>query len=401
MSFDALRADALGAYGAERPATPNLDRFADEAVTFERAHASAQATPTSFAGAFTGSYPFRTFRGWQLTTDRTLAAQFQATGYRTAFFANNIQLMPERGFSAGFDAYHVLPTGDDEDMLPRVLAWLEEEAEPPFFAWFHFLSPHSPYEARPLAEPFYEAGYEGPFARTTRGQFIVTSEADRKRVEDLYTGEVYYADWIFGQLIDRLTKLGLRDDTLIVVTSDHGEEFGEHGQYQHNHVFEEVARIPLLIGHPDLAGPLRSRRPASNVDLWPTLAGLAGLAAPEGPLDGYDLLGEVPDDRVKIVAAMTHSVDRQLAVIQGEHKLIVVCAPEFDEMLFDLATDPGETSDRILDDPPRAEALAAAAEASFGEEPCAAMQKAAQGMPIEAGLTDEQIERLRSLGYIQ
>ena len=112
ISFDALRADALGVYGYDRGTSPNIDRWAQRAVVFDRAYASAQATPTSFAGAFTGRYPFRVFRGWQLEDEATLAASFKAAGYHTAFLANNIQVMAERGFGEGFDHY-VEPQAED------------------------------------------------------------------------------------------------------------------------------------------------------------------------------------------------------------------------------------------------------------------------------------------------
>ncbi|MDX1568938.1 MAG: sulfatase [Xanthomonadales bacterium] len=401
ISFDALRADALGVYGYERGTSPHIDRWASRAVIFDRAHASAQATPTSFAGAFTGRYPFRVFRGWQLEDEETLASRFRDNGFHTAFLSNNIQVMAERGFGVGFNDYVVRDAGDDEELLPQVLEWIDKAPDEPLFAWFHFLSPHTPYDARQMAERFYDPSYEGPFEETTTGEFSAETPADQARVRDLYDGEVFYADWIFRQVLDRLERKGLLEQTLIVLTADHGEEFLEHGQYQHNHVYEEVSRIPLIFWHAQLGSVVRSDQPVSNVDLFPTLAALAGFPADEKPMDGEDLTQPLPDDRVRIVAAMTHAHDRQIAIMQDRHKLILVCSPDYAELLYDLAADPGETRDIAPDDPPRVEALIEEATRLFGEDPCNAMAKATQGLPIESGLTEEQIERLRSLGYIQ
>ena len=401
ISFDALRADALGVYGYGRGTSPNIDRWASKAVVFDRAHASAQATPTSFAGAFTGRYPFRVFRGWQLEDEATLAARFREAGFHTAFLANNIQVMAERGFGVGFEDYVVRDTGDDEELLPVVLEWIDNAPDEPVFAWFHFLSPHTPYDAREMAEQFYDPSYAGPFEQTTTGEFSAETPADQARVRDLYDGEVYYADWIFQQVLDRLERKGLLEETLVVLTADHGEEFLDHGQYQHNHVYDEVARIPLIFWHAQLPSAVRSDDPVSNVDLFPTLPALAGLAPSDKPMDGQDLTRPLPENRVRIVAAMTHAQDRQIAVMQGGHKLILVCAPDYGEMLYDLAADPGETRDIAPDDPARVELLVAEATRLFGEDPCTAMAKATQGLPIESGLSEEQIERLRSLGYIQ
>jgi arylsulfatase len=302
VSFDALRPDHLGIYGYQRPTSPHIDAFAAESVVFDRASSAAGSTPTSFAAAFTGRLPPRVFRGWELAEAPTLASVFAAAGFETAFFANNVQLVAERGFDRGFGHYRILVgeeageggggIADDEQVLAEAQAWLRERTRTPFLAWVHFLSPHSPYSHRPMAEHFYRTPAEGRFAISTGHTFAVDSSAELERVVDLYDGQVFFGDHLFESLLDTVREAGLLDRTLIVLTSDHGEELMEHGGLQHRTVFEEVLRIPLIIRHPGVRRGRRSDAPVSNLDLLPTLAAIAGLEVP-GPTDGVSLLDPI------------------------------------------------------------------------------------------------------------
>ncbi len=399
ISFDSLRADALGLYGYSRPTSPNIDAFASKSLVFEHAYSAAQATPTSFASAWTGQLPFRVFRGWQLKDKETLAVKFAGAGYKTVGITDNQQLMPERGFAEGFQEYQLIPD-DDDKLLELTASWLKSNSDDKFFAWFHFLSPHSPYSYREMASDFYQADYQGRFEKTTGGKFEVHSEAELKRVRDLYDGEIFYADSLFQKILDQLVDLGIDKKTIIVLTSDHGEEFMDHGGLQHDSVYEEVIRIPMIIYHPDMPAGARTKIQFSNIDLYKTLPALVGVFS-DKVTDGLNLLEDVPEYRPIIATAMTASLKRQYGLIMQADKYHLDCRPEFAERLFNLHTDAGELNNLSLDNPNKLEVLYNTLELVTGKDPCQVMQHAVRGKNVASDLTKEQLERLKSLGYIQ
>lgn len=401
ISFDALRADALGLYGYNRETSPNLDAFAQEALVFESAYASAPVTPTSFASAFTGLYPYKVFLGWQMVPTTTLADVMTAAGYNTFALLNNVQLVAERHFDKGFVHYETGPW-KDLDLLEAAKSRLDDAVagDKPFFGWVHFISPHTPYEYRELSAHLAPPQEEGRFAQAVPGSFEIETEAELKRARDLYDGEVFFADHLFGAMIDHLEALGALEDTIIIVTADHGEEFMDHGQVQHNALYEELVRIPMLIRHPSSLAGSRTEVPFVNTDLLPTIAAITGAKAPEN-LDGVNLRGPVDANRHRIVTAMTNSNRYEVLSERGGEKLIQTCTPEYREELYDLAADPAEQKNIILDDPGLANQLADLLENQLGKEPCALIRAANQGKAPEDLLSAEQIEELKSLGYIQ
>lgn len=401
VSFDAMRADALGLYGYARETSPNLDAFAGEALVFERAYSSAPVTPTSFAGAFTGLYPYKVFVGWQMIPTTTLADVMSNAGYYTFALLNNVQLVTERHFDKGFARYDTGPWRD-LDLLYLARDTLDEalEKNQPFFGWIHFINPHTPYDYREMSAHLAPPQEEGRFATNVPGSFEIESEAELKRARDLYDAEVFFADHLFGALIDHLRQQGVLDNTIILVTADHGEEFMDHGQIQHNALYEELVRIPMLIRHPGHPVSTRTDVPFLNIDLLPTIASIVGAEAP-ADLDGIDLRGPIDHDRHRIVTAMTNNKRYEILSERGGKKLIQTCKPEYKEELYDLAADPGEKNNLILDDPTLATELSELLEAALGTEPCALIQAVNQGKTPQDLLSPEQIEELKSLGYIQ
>jgi len=399
ISFDALRADALGLYGYHRDTSPTLDRFAEQALVFDNAYTASPTTPTSFAAAFSGQYPFRVFIGWKLIPTITLASLMQDSGFHTFGFFNNVQLAAERNFGQGFDSFKVT-TWNDERVLEEAKGLLSEAAERRFFGWIHFISPHTPYKYREMSTQLAGPQTEGRYAVTTGGNFDIESDEELKRVRDLYDGEVYFGDDLFLQLLEHVESLGLTDNTVIIVTSDHGEEFMEHGQLQHNAVYQELIRIPLIISHPGLKEGARTNVPFVNVDLMPTIAAMAGIKSP-GDIDGIDLFNPFDANRFRLSAGMTNKKRFEIANEQAANKFILGCTPEFREELYDLLADSGEKNDLILDQPGQAGRLYAAMESIAMSDPCKAIINASQGRIPEELLSPEQIENLKSLGYIQ
>lgn len=406
ISFDALRADALGTYGYHRPTSPRIDEFAAQSLVFEQASVAGQATPTSFASAFTGELPFRVFRGWNLEHVPTLAAAFRDAGYATAGIMNNVQVMPERGFDQGFEHYEVLEEPRDRRVVERVAGWLDDGPERPFFLWAHFITPHTPYTYRDFAEAFYDPGYEGPLERSSGEKLKpedTPTEADRKQLRDLYDGEVLFADRLFGEMEDLLKAHDAWDDTIVVLTSDHGEEFLDHGGYGHHTLHREVLRVPLIIRHPGAGAPGRTDMRYLSTDLFPTLASLVDVPYPDY-IDGVSLVRSPWAGRPLVYVAMTGKTYRALAVRVRDDKLIVECSRPGGAKpvnLYDLAEDPAEQRDLIDQRPETVEALFAHLQDAAGEKPCDAIYDALAGKSMEEGLDDERIEQLRSLGYIQ
>jgi arylsulfatase len=400
ISFDALRADALGAYGFTLPTSPNIDAFAERSLVFDRAYTVAPVTPTSFAAAFTGMLPTRVFIGWNLISEDTLAERFTAAGYRTAAFVNNVQLTTERNFQRGFDTYEFYTSDPDESVLEKSTAWLDQHRDEKVFIWIHFLSPHSPYEYREMAAQFYDPDYSGAFERTTKGQFDTDDPAEIARIRSLYNGEVFYADSLFGTLIERLEALGFMDSSVVLLTADHGEEFKERGGFQHHRLTEENVHIPLIIYHPDVEEGARTDILTSNVDFFPTLLSVVGIQHEE-IIDGRDLTRLETEPQIVVGIAMTHQEERWVSLRRGSHKLIYMCMPEEGRELYDLEADPAELDNIASEERRLADSLYHQLSVILGGEPCVVQRNAVRGIAPDQGLSEETIRALKSLGYIQ
>ena len=400
LSFDALRVDAIGVYGYDRPVTPNLDRFAERAIILDRAYSAAPVTPTSFAAAFTAQLPFRVFRGWTLKDAPTMAEAFADAGYTTIGVFNNVQVTSERSFDRGFEHYTFFQSRtDDQVAFDKAIEVLSEHQDEKIFAWIHFNSPHSPYDYRDVSAHLYDPDYRGELERSSTASFHYDDPAEIARLRSLYDGEIFFIDGLFGQLIEFLEDAGILDRSLTVVTTDHGEEFGERGFFQHRHMTEESVRVPLLIRHPERTESVRLDQLYSHVDLWPTLAAATGIGY-DGQRDGWNLLAEPSADRAIVTVAMTDPEYRGMSLVQGRRKLILTCVPERHVEVFDLASDPGEVNNLAEADRswrPMMDVLKAAA----GGDPCRTIEDALAGVEQTEGLSAESIEGLRSLGYIQ
>lgn len=272
ISIDTLRADRLGTYGyTVRPTSPNLDALAQQSVVFERAFTAAPWTVPALAALLTGRYPVEV--GAYTNSDGvaadavTLAELFRQQGIATAQFNTHALLVNDHGgFRQGFDTVEpekLVPLAEGEHKTsfaasePALMTWLDAHRDQPFFLWIHDMSPHLP---------------------PTAGNPWLTTEGWSR-----YDAEVRHSDDIVGRLLRKLAELGIGENLLIVVTADHGEAFGdEHGLTGHQDVmYDEVLRVPLIIGSPAML-PRRVAAPVELVDVFPTIAALAGLPLPPG-----------------------------------------------------------------------------------------------------------------------
>lgn len=408
ITFDAFRADNLAAYGGREALTPRLDHFATESIVFANAYVAGQATPSSFAAGFTGSYPFRVFRAWRLVDTQTLARVFAANGYRTGAVLNNMQLVASRNFQQGFETYSVFRDQSDERPIEEFTEFLSVADERPFFAWVHLINPHSPYELREGSEHHYDPDYRGEYEKSSgaRVQTYKPGEmpsADVERIKSLYRGEVEFADRQFGKLIDLLHAEGLDGNTVIVVSADHGEAMDEHGVFGHHQLYEEIIRVPMLLRHPGAPPQVIDAR-VSNIDLLPTLTRLAGLDFVAGVVDGEDWSQGVDPGRALLSTQMTNKAKLSMALREGDFKFISWCTEKegFREELFDMAADPLETQNlaEVRDYADHMIRLYDRLVAEAGGEPCGVIAEAIEGGDI-MDVDEETLEALRSLGYIQ
>jgi arylsulfatase A-like enzyme len=263
-----------------------------------------------------------------------------------------------------------------------------------------FASPHTPYTHREISDHLAPLETQGRFWKEVPGHYDVMDDAELGRARALYDGEVFFADYLFGQLMQHLQQLDLADRTIVVVTADHGEEFMDHDKLGHKSLFEEVIRIPLLIRHPDAGKGARTAVPYLNIDLLPTLISMLGLEPPPG-IDGLDLRAPFPAPRTRVVTSMAGKKLLRIAVEQEGRKLMQVCLPVFREELYDLTTDPDERANIVLDHPGLASNLSAALIRLTRAEPCQLILSTMGDQAQEELLSPEQIEQLRSLGYIQ
>jgi choline-sulfatase len=385
ITIDTLRADALGAYGG-RAATPNLDALASVGARFTFAHAHAVMTLPSHASILTGRLPFehgvRDNAGFRLgEAPATLAELARTRGMATGAFVGAFPLDRQFGLGRGFDVYddvggRQVAQGElrlserrAEEVVTPAVEWIGRQAAP-WFAWVHVFDPHAPY-----APP-------APF--------------DRQYADHAYAGEVAYVDHALGPLLG--AARAAVNGTTVVITSDHGEGLGEHGELTHGtFAYETTLRVPLVIAQLPAASEEVAARvgtvvdaPARHIDILPTVAELIGLEAPSG-LPGRSLIGmERGDDEVQTYfEAMSPMLTRGWAPLRGViadgHKYIQVPIEE----VYDLRTDPREQRNLAAEEGDRLAALAGALDQMNAALPG---DRTADAPDVRA--------RLESLGYV-
>jgi arylsulfatase A-like enzyme len=372
--MDTLRADHVGPMGHARGTTPNLDAIARNALVFSQASSTASWTKASVASLMTSRLP--SLHGVEGYPDRlrssevTLAHVFSEAGYRTCAVGYNTWVFnPKFNLGSGFqDVFEVFDQSREggaraDAVVAEALDWILRAPEKPFFLYVHTIDPHAPYvpdaqyRAR-FVEPYdgeLTGRLEGPGRHTPRKKKDI-SEADLAFLRSLYDAEIAFADAMLGQLAERLAQLGLWDETTLIFTSDHGEEFLDHGSWSHGGtLYQEQLHVPLVLKAPASAG-LEARRCAqvvSLLDVAPTLCELARL--PNRPsFTGRSLLeayrGSVAPR--PIVAELRKEGQHQVSVRDGDRKYIRTLLPRPREELYDLALDPRETQNVLEDAPP-------------------------------------------------
>jgi arylsulfatase A-like enzyme len=405
ISIDTLREDHVGCFGYPRPTTPNLDAtLCKDGVVFEQAISQAPSTLPSHASMLTGLLPVH--HGASFAKKHalppevtTLAERLSAAGYRTASFNNGGQIRASWGLSQGFEVYRSLTNDHLKPVAAEALDWLDgvlaEGERRRIFLFLHTYEVHHPYtpSEKDLAV-FERSPYRGYLGRSVGYKDLQRinsggaplSSRDLEFIIDAYDAEIRSMDRALGTLLEALKQRGLYRDALILFTSDHGEEFHEHGWVGwHSHtLYDELLRVPLVVKLPgDRAAARRIGYQVRLTDLVPTVLDVLGMPEPEH-LDGTSLLPLIdgpPGGRRLAVSQRDNQ--RSSSIRSGDWKL-------WDQRLFNLDSDPGETLDVSAQYPDVENALRARLDQ--------ALEDAAEGADVE--LSKEEVERLKSLGYL-
>jgi choline-sulfatase len=381
VTVDTLRADRLGVYGAT-VRTPHIDRLAREGTWAPQATVHAPLTRPSHVSLFTGLYPpehgIRDNISPPLDAGVPLLAErFQRAGFATGAFIASTVIDRQSGLARGFDVYSDR-FNPNEDRKPgdvvadEAISWMAGKKK--FFAWVHLYDPHAPY--------------------VPPGRYA-TEYADRP-----YDGTVAWSDEVVGRMIDALRNAGSLDNTLVIVTSDHGEALGEHGEDVHGYfVYEATLRVPLVMRGPGVKPGTRLEGLPRTIDLFPTIVEMTRLEGPATPTSGRSLaaaLGgaktnDAPSFAESLVPLLHYGWSDLRAVRDGRWKYILAPRPE----LYDLDNDPGELKNLVDADPAKASAMRASIETQIRSE-----KTAARSNPTAAGVSPEQLERLGALGYV-
>ena len=430
ISIDTLRADHLPTYGYGRPTAPQIDEFAREASVFDRCCAEASRTLPSHATLLTGLYPethgMLSGRSVMAEELSTFAEVLHDSGYRTGAFVNCSFFDPKFKLDQGFGTYDFFheqqktldgqPLGRSAERTNRdVFRWLDEAPDEPFFLFVHYYDVHSdwrrsPYESPPEHRrrfeiekpPGFEFGDGEVFAslylrrRNERGMSY--GRAETAYLRSLYDGGIAYTDEQSGALLRRLREMELMDRSIVILLSDHGEEFQDHGKLLHLQVYEELVRVPLAIRFPPDDRPASPARVPSLVqlgDIMPTVLDYLGIEPPEN-LQGESFLPLLAGNGPGRQYAYARNHDGSQYAIRDERwKLILHDTEQLELELFDLDADPGETANLAGRQDERVHALFSELtrwrQEAFAERP--------ERME-ESDLDEETLKRLEALGYV-
>lgn len=418
--LDAAGAAHFGCYGYSRPTTPHIDRLASEGVLFERAYTPAVYTLAAMGSLWTSLYPDEhhaetAYDAALPTGPLTLAELLGARGILTSGWVANGMAGSGFGLDRGFTEFHEIyrEHGPDADAFGKVVpAWLAKAGARRFFAYLHFREPHFPYAPPP---PFTTRfGPDGPLPRSVRtdqgwldrinARRITLSPAEADHLVRLYDGNLAFADQEVGALRRALEASGLWEKTVVIVTADHGEAMLEHGFVGHNRqLYEESTRIPLLIRLPRGLGPVgtRVRTLVDLLDLAPTIADLFGVEHRDGAASAFHGRSLLPvmygAPGTPVVFTRTATAKRATYSVRDTRYTFIRSNRYGIEELFDRAVDPGERQDirqsRLIQSALQRQVLL---RWQLSLRRGADSEEAARPQ-----LTLEQIENLKTLGYIR
>lgn len=413
ISIDALRADHLSCYGYDRMTSPVLDELASRGTRFSRAFVNTHGTPPSHTTLLSSLYQ-ETHRvdldgGISHQNDHRIPEEvvlvqeiLQREGWRTVAVTGGGYMSAEFGFARGFDDFFDRAHGADEEAekLLEVLGRQTGEQRP-IFALFHTYEVHSPY-APPAGFEQLFGEYSGEIEPTNDALIAIQGKAskvlkksDFDYLEALYDGGIRYTDRILGDLFSALEKIDFLDNAVVIITADHGEEFGEHGGVLHGgKLYEELLHVPLIFFGTGVEQGVVDPRLVSLVDVAPTILAAAGLPIPER-MEGRDLLGDPSPAAWQEQRIFAQYGSQLYCVRTPRWKLIYRPAGER-VLLFDLRHDSSERRNLVQKNPETAAKLLAELEAWRRTR-----RRLDLTLRPQNELSVDKVEELRALGYAE
>ena len=404
ISLDTLRADHLGCYGYERPTSPFLDEVAAGGILYENAFVNTHGTPPSHATIFSSLYQ----ETHEVNQKRPIPENvvllpelLNEAGYLTIGVTGGGFMSANFGFDRGFEVFDssgsAIHTASKDllDLLRR-----HGDDPRPTFAFFHTYQVHSPYLPPKRYREIY-GQFESDIEPTNEVLLPIKetahehlTPADIEYLLAMYDGEIRHTDDVLRKMFGQLEEIGFFDNYVVVITSDHGEEFAEHGGLLHGiTLYEELLKVPLILAGSNLAGATVDDRLVSSVDIAPTILARAGVPVPE-TMAGSDLLGERPDVAEDRPAVFSQFQDILYGIRTPRWKLIWDTR-ERSLSLFDLEKDPAELHDVAEDHPERVRRLQRRLR-SWRRDTL--QLESTDSTEVE--MSQEQLERLEALGYI-
>jgi arylsulfatase A-like enzyme len=434
ISLDTLRADHLGCYGYERETSPAIDTLAEDSALFLNTYSSSPWTLSSHVSLLTSLNPMR--HGVHYENEKmdsslvTLADLLRQEGFACSAFTGGGFVNSVYGFSKGFDSYGQSSRGirqkdSAEWICASVLDWIDDHRDRDFFLFIHTYQPHNPFSSPPPFNSFFLDEDDRwdeidmlEYVGGKKGIFKKLPDRERRNIVNLYDGEIRYTDAkLIGPLMERLKELGIYDTSLIILTSDHGEEFYDHNGWEHGHtLYDELLKVPLIIKLPE-SQFAKTRIPTivRLIDVMPTILDEQGISVSGLDLDGKSLVPvlrgkEVADRRFVAYKAdniLDSHVPQKLSVNEERNKLILnrsFTAQQLDFFafpppepvpveLYDLSESPAEKKN-IVDEKPRiASRLVQLINDLYA--------KIKEGKSEKADIDKELLEQLRALGYLR
>lgn len=449
ITVDSLRADHVGCYGHERDTTPTIDALAADGISFN-AFANSTWTRASFPSIITSTYPLE-YGGFEyLSDDRTtLGETFKSADYDTAAFHSNLWLSRDYNYNRGFDKFYdsksdpgllsrlrtAAKLGMNHDSVGyRLLQWLYnateesvgvnigqtydhaekitneairwlDSAEEPFFAWVHYMDVHHPYMPHEHSLDLLGVDYE-----ITRREAIKLrrkmlesprdiSKLERQQLLNLYDGEIRWTDEQIARLVDAVERQFDREETAYVITSDHGEEFFEHGRFSHNRgMYDEILRVPIVVNGADRVQNIKARGHQSGLhellDVAPTCCALAGVSIPKFYRGRSLIHSTASREDVTVFSQTLRNAEPKISARNRDWKFIWDLASSSRE-LYDIGSDPEESNNVVSG----RTGLAREFESRV-QEHLNSLRQPDEALP-EVEMGEETESRLRNLGYLE
>ncbi|MFI5322924.1 MAG: sulfatase-like hydrolase/transferase [Thermodesulfobacteriota bacterium] len=439
ISIDTLRSDVLSSYGSKEVSTPNIDSIAADGTLFKNAFSAAPWTLPSFSSMMTGVSPtvHKTYTAESRLPDKfiTIAEYLRDAGYHTAAIGDNVFLQPEFNLNKGFLEYNFFPKrqtminsfgatifkkffskkliyyASTTDLTDLSIDWLEKNQDKEFFLWVHYYNPHLPYTP-PIqyiskdAVPDETIGYRLMNAVPIRNGHFAPNASQRKWIKELYNAEVRYVDDSLGRLLDRMKEMNLYKNSLIILLSDHGEEFWDHNGFEHGHtLYNELLHVPLIIKLPGAQSAKTIDEKVTTQSLMATVIDLTGIKNKNPNITAESLVPLLKDnpnsfiERPLISTGILYFENREAVIFDGM-KYIQSLVTSRGE-LYNLNHDPGEQNPLPLGSNESNTNQAKDILSNNDRESEKQIEQLGVSVTGKVNLDEEQKEKLKALNYIQ